>query len=89
MLEWHHDQRASAEQMLKRPWLDMPANYTTKYTEVEYQKLQLKKQMQAQAEQGDKQEPGQEMGELIESDAELYNPDDEEDAEMAQLIGSL
>jgi hypothetical protein len=29
------------------------------------------------------------MGELIESDAELYNPDDEEDAEMAQLIGSL
>jgi len=32
----------------------MPANYTTKYTEVEYQKLQLKKQMQAQAEQGDK-----------------------------------
>jgi hypothetical protein len=40
--------------MLKHPWLDMPANYTTKYTEVEYQKLQLKKQMQAQAEQGDK-----------------------------------
>jgi serine/threonine-protein kinase SRPK3 len=39
MLEWHHDGRASAEKMLKHPWLDMPANYTTKYPEHEYQKI--------------------------------------------------
>jgi len=45
MLTWHHDRRASAEQMLKHPWLDMPPNYDFKYSEVEYQKLQLKKQM--------------------------------------------
>jgi len=29
------------------------------------------------------------MGELIESDTELYNPDDEVDSEIASLIGSL
>merc|ERR1711957_1091119 len=44
MLEWHHDGRASAEKMLKHPWLDMPANYVTKYSEHEYQKIQLKKE---------------------------------------------
>jgi len=45
MLDWHHDKRASAEEMLKHPWLDMAPNYDFKYSEVEYQKLQLKKQM--------------------------------------------
>jgi len=29
------------------------------------------------------------MGELIESDQEMYNPDDEGDNEIAHLIGSL
>lgn len=33
MLAWHHDRRATAEQMLKHPWLNMPANYKTKYSE--------------------------------------------------------
>lgn len=33
MLAWHHDRRATAEQMLKHPWLQMPANYKTKYTD--------------------------------------------------------
>ena len=33
--------------MLKHPWLEMPANYDYKYTELEYQKIQMKKQMQS------------------------------------------
>lgn len=57
--------------MLKHPWLDMPPNYDFKYSEVEYQKNQLKKQMKA-AEAGAPEEPPQEMGELVESDQELY-----------------
>jgi len=89
MLEWHHDGRASAEKMLKHPWLDMPANYVTKYSEHEYQKIQLKKEMKAQEDGNAKVEPGQEMGELIESDQELYHPDDEGDNEIASLIGTL
>jgi len=33
MLAWHHDKRATAQQMLKHPWLTMPANYKTRYTD--------------------------------------------------------
>jgi serine/threonine-protein kinase SRPK3 len=36
MLEWHHDRRASAQQMLEHPWLKMPANYDYKYSEKEF-----------------------------------------------------
>jgi len=43
MLTWHHDRRATAEQMLKHPWLQMPANYEYRLTEKEHQILQLKK----------------------------------------------
>lgn len=67
MLGWHHDRRATAQQMLGHPWLDMENNYDYKYTELEYQKLQMKKQMQAKNEAGG-EDVAQEMGELIESD---------------------
>ena len=36
MLEWHHDRRATAQQMLAHPWLNMPANYDYKYSEKEF-----------------------------------------------------
>ena len=76
MLEWHHDRRATAQQMLKHPWLTMPDNYDYKYSEKEFQILQLKKQMKG----GDDpliDNPKQEMSELIESEPELYEPDHE------------
>jgi hypothetical protein len=31
--------------MLKHPWLSMPANYDTKYTEKEFEIMKLKKEM--------------------------------------------
>jgi serine/threonine-protein kinase SRPK3 len=45
MLGWHHDRRATAEQMLKHPWLSMDANYNTKYTQKEFDIIKLKKEM--------------------------------------------
>jgi serine/threonine-protein kinase SRPK3 len=45
MLRWRHDGRATAEQMLKHPWLSMPANYNTKYTQKEFGIIKLKKEM--------------------------------------------
>lgn len=39
MLEWHHDRRATALDMLKHPWLNMPDNYDFKYTKKEYEKM--------------------------------------------------
>ena len=45
MLEWHHDRRATAEEMLSHPWLSMPENYDYKFTKKEYEKIQFKKDM--------------------------------------------
>ena len=46
MLEWHHDKRATAQEMLSHPWLNMPDNYDYKFTKKEYEKIQFKKDMQ-------------------------------------------
>jgi serine/threonine-protein kinase SRPK3 len=43
MLDWNHENRASAQEMLKHPWLSLPDNYDYKYTEREYETLRLKK----------------------------------------------
>jgi serine/threonine protein kinase len=77
MLGWHHDNRASAAQMLDHYWLNMPANYDFKYTEREYQTIQLKKEKLGNANEEITRE---EMNELIESDPELYQPDIEDPA---------
>ena len=45
MLQWHHDGRATAEQMLDHPWLNMPENNDYKYTKKEHEKIQFKKDM--------------------------------------------
>jgi len=66
----------------------MAPNHDYKYSETEYQKLQLKKNIRAAEETAEAGTP-QEMGELIESDQELYYPDDEGDEEIAKLLGSL
>ena len=39
MLEWHHDRRATAQDMLNHPWLNMTDNYDYKYTKKEYEKM--------------------------------------------------
>ena len=42
MLHWDPDKRASAQTMLDHPWLTMPANYSTKLSNEEYQAERLK-----------------------------------------------
>ena len=87
MLEWHHDRRATAEEMLEHPWLKMEDNYEFKYTKAEYDKIQFKKQMQGGGAE-DKRDGKQEMGELIDSDPELYGADIEEDTTKKRLRGN-
>eukprot|EP00352_Strombidinopsis_acuminata_P003334 CAMPEP_0176387682 /NCGR_PEP_ID=MMETSP0126-20121128/36969_1 /TAXON_ID=141414 ORGANISM="Strombidinopsis acuminatum, Strain SPMC142" /NCGR_SAMPLE_ID=MMETSP0126 /ASSEMBLY_ACC=CAM_ASM_000229 /LENGTH=234 /DNA_ID=CAMNT_0017755437 /DNA_START=1900 /DNA_END=2604 /DNA_ORIENTATION=- len=81
MLRWHHDRRATAEEMLKHPWLNMSANYDYKYTDKEYDIMKLKMKVSGggKAEDEDKQE----MNELIESDPEQYAPDGEDLADLS------
>ena len=86
MLSWNHETRASAEDMLKHPWLDMSDNYDFKYTDREYEVMMLKKELKNQmkggnnANQDDAEQDGdrQEMNELIDSDPELYSADVED-----------
>ena len=79
MLEWHHDRRASARQMLDHPWLNLAANYETRYTEKEYQIQPLKKDLKKEDWGPHIDNTREEMNELIDSDPELYEPDVEDE----------
>lgn len=54
----------------------MPANYDYKFSKKEYEKIQFKKNMKKEAEPF-AEDAKQEMGELIESDPEMYQCDTE------------
>jgi len=45
MLEWYPEKRATAQQMLSHPWLNMTAKYEYKLTDKEYEVMLLKKQL--------------------------------------------
>lgn len=67
--------------MLKHPWLSMPANYETKYTEKEFDIRKLKKEMKYGTEPTADlllDDPRMEMNQLVESDVEAYQPDSDE-----------
>lgn len=85
MLTWNHETRASAQEMLRHPWLEMEPNYDFKYTEREYEVMLLKKELKNQMKGGESKqqdqadvEDRQEMNELVDSDYELYGGDTEE-----------
>ena len=45
MLRWQTNERATAQEMLSHYWLNMPANYESKYTDREYEVMMLKKEL--------------------------------------------
>ena len=81
MLAWYPHKRATAQQMLSHPWLNMSPNYDYKYTDKEYEIMMLKKDMKMTANKGGRglDDSQQEMNELIESDEELNGGDLDED----------
>lgn len=83
MLRWQHDKRATAQEMLKHPWLNMPANYDYKYSEKEFEIMKLKMKVKGDAKVED--EDKQEMNELIDSDPEEYAPDGEDLADLSDV----
>eukprot|EP00826_Nyctotherus_ovalis_P034859 TRINITY_DN2941_c0_g1_i1.p2 TRINITY_DN2941_c0_g1~~TRINITY_DN2941_c0_g1_i1.p2 ORF type:complete len:137 (-),score=54.61 TRINITY_DN2941_c0_g1_i1:70-480(-) len=50
MLEWDPQKRATAQQMLSHPWLNMPANYDTMMKEKEYKHMSLLKKLNGEDE---------------------------------------
>ena len=45
MLQWNHETRASAQEMLKHPWLNKEDNFDFKYSDREYEVMLLKKEL--------------------------------------------
>ena len=70
--------------MLSHPWLNMPPNYETKYTDKEYEIMMLKKELKSKVKPGTKgaandlEDEPQEMNELLDSDEEINAADVDE-----------
>lgn len=52
MLAWYPAKRATAQEMLSNPWLNMPPNYEFKYTDREYEVMMLKKELKDKVTKG-------------------------------------
>lgn len=56
MLDWNHETRATAEEMLKHPWLESTNNSVDfKYSDREYEVMMLKKELKNQMKGGTSQ----------------------------------
>ena len=89
MLEYYPDKRASARELLKHPWLNMPADFDYKISEIEIEKRKMiennieieKRKMiennKMMEENEDKKKDVIDK-DVYESDSELYGADDED-----------
>ena len=77
MLEYYPDKRASARELLKHPWLNMPADFDYKISEIESEKRKMIDNNKFVEENEDKKKDINEK-DVYESDSELYGADDED-----------
>ena len=77
MLEYYPERRASARELLRHPWLKMPADFDYKISEIEIEKKKMiennKKKEENEEEKNDVLDR-----EVYSSDSELYGADDED-----------
>ena len=77
MLEYYPDKRASARELLKHPWLNMPADFDYKISEIEIEKRKMIENNKIIEENEDKKKDNDEK-DVYDSDSELYGADDED-----------
>ena len=79
MLEYYPDKRASARELLRHPWLNMPPDFDYKISEIEIEK---KKMIESNKIKEDNEEKKKDIFEkdVYDSDNELYGADDEDNA---------
>ena len=77
MLEYYPDKRASARELLRHPWLKMPADFDYKRSDIEIEK---KKMIENNKKKEENDEDKVECidREVYSSDSELYGADDED-----------
>ena len=72
MLKYYPNQRASAQDMLKHPWLSMPANFDCHMSEREYQSFIIKNNQKKKKKDNDS------LGDTVDSDVDINMADDED-----------
>lgn len=78
MLEYYPERRATAQQMLAHPWLNMPANLDYKMSEREYEAMIMKKKNKKKKKLN---EEGA-TADVIESDNDINMADDEDNEDI-------
>jgi serine/threonine-protein kinase SRPK3 len=75
MLEWNPEKRASAQQMLNHPWLQMESNYDNRFTKEEMKEYKEKKKAQDKISENENQNV--EMSKLLLSETGRNEADNE------------
>ena len=77
MLEYYPYKRATARELLRHPWLSMPANFDYKISDIEIEK---KKMIESNISKEENEEKKKDIFEkdVYDSDSELYGADDED-----------
>ena len=77
MLEYYPEKRASARDLLRHPWLNMPADFDYKISDIEIEK---KKMIETSISKEENEEKKKDIFEkdVYDSDSELYGADDED-----------
>ncbi len=92
MLSWYPEKRATAEEMLSHPWLNMPDNDHAYMTDREHRNMMLRKQLDPKSALGYDpndpfiQEQQDNMSELADSDYERFDGDMEDNDTMNYLL---
>ena len=74
MLDYFPERRATAQQMLNNPWLNMPPNFDFSMTEREYERMIMIKKNKKEKIQNEEVT----VNDIIESDNEINQADDED-----------
>ena len=80
MLEYYPEKRISAQELLKHPWLNMPADFDYMMSEREYEKMMMIKK-NAKKEKSNSSPDEVPKNDLIDSDIEINMADDEDNDE--------
>jgi len=81
MLEYYPEKRISAQELLKHPWLNMPANFDYLMSDREYEKMMMIKKNAKKEKNNNNEETIKQ--DLIESDIEINMADDEDNEEIS------
>jgi len=84
MLEYYPEKRASAQELLKNPWLNMPANFDYLMSDREYEKMMMiKKNAKKDKNSNSNNTDDYNKQDLVESDIEINMADDEDNEEIS------